>query len=512
MNISMWTLYDELRPLGVIPLIYDGDNTFGSFQVLSSDNSDDILSPELFSPNIVYIGFLSEYFSALRESIFLVNKNDIIIIQSNDLFFIINRIVAIFDKYAQFDASLHYAMFQPEALQALLDAAHEMFNCPMFFGHKSLRIYAITRQYDDSEVYNGWNRIKSTLFMTPEIVRKSSVYQSSFLKYPESIDPAVIPIFPEIAENSAVKYQVRVIIRYQNETWGHLYLYHNEKTISPSRLMLARYVGDLFEQLISQMTAAKPNAFETYSPLVEYLAGANISSDAILSLQNHLGFLGDVQFTLYKIVIDSSSQAFFSYLLDSLRSLSSREIVFPYQDSIVYISTDDAGIVDSSLQHLPNRLGLTSIRCGVSFPFSDLTSLKQAFFQADYALRYAVPQESVFYRFETVPFSGMIEYLKNSCEWRPFVPPSLKKLIDSDLENRTDYTHTLLVYLLNYGRAADTADQLFIHRNTLRYRLERIKDICGIDAQDNQTSIFLRFCFSLLEDDLREVFHSDGPV
>ena len=77
MNISMWTLYDELRPLGVIPLIYDGENTFGSFQVLSSSSSDNVSSPERFSSDKVYIGYLSEYFQVSRESIFLVNKTDI---------------------------------------------------------------------------------------------------------------------------------------------------------------------------------------------------------------------------------------------------------------------------------------------------------------------------------------------------------------------------------------------------------------------------------------------------
>ncbi|MBR3586530.1 MAG: helix-turn-helix domain-containing protein [Oscillospiraceae bacterium] len=273
--------------------------------------------------------------------------------------------------------------------------------------------------------------------------------------------------------------------------------------------MLARYVGDLFEQLVVQMASKKQNAFETYSLLVEYLSGSYFSPDAILSLQNQLGFLGDIHFTLYKIVIDSTSQAFFSYLLDRLRSLAEQEIVFPFQDSIVYISQDTAGNVDAALSHLPDKIGLSSFRCGVSFPFPNLTFIKQAYYQADFALKQASPQNNVFFHFETVAFSGMIAYLKSSCEWRPFVPPSLLKLVDSDLENRTDYTKTLLVFLLNYGHAAETANQLFIHRNTLRYRLERIKDICGIDAQDKTTAVFLRFCFSFLEEDLREIFHHD---
>ena len=41
---------------------------------------------------------------------------------------------------------------------------------------------------------------------------------------------------------------------------------------------------------------------------------------------------------------------------------------------------------------------------------------------------------------------------------------------------------TVEAYLDNDGNVAATAKQLFTHRHTIRYRLERVKELCGHDV------------------------------
>ncbi|MEH7222190.1 helix-turn-helix domain-containing protein [Bacillus sp. JJ1566] len=53
-----------------------------------------------------------------------------------------------------------------------------------------------------------------------------------------------------------------------------------------------------------------------------------------------------------------------------------------------------------------------------------------------------------------------------------------------DLESQTNLLETLEIYLLNNGRLKPTADQLFIHINTLKYRLNQITDLTEIDFDD----------------------------
>ena len=47
---------------------------------------------------------------------------------------------------------------------------------------------------------------------------------------------------------------------------------------------------------------------------------------------------------------------------------------------------------------------------------------------------------------------------------------------------RPSWSTTVEAYLDNDGNVAATAKQLFTHRHTIRYRLERVKELCGHDV------------------------------
>lgn len=67
------------------------------------------------------------------------------------------------------------------------------------------------------------------------------------------------------------------------------------------------------------------------------------------------------------------------------------------------------------------------------------------------------------------------EELENYCE------EHLGELIRYDEEHETSLLKTLSVVIETDGNLKDAADKLFIHYNTLRYRLRKIKELSGID-------------------------------
>jgi GAF domain-containing protein len=56
---------------------------------------------------------------------------------------------------------------------------------------------------------------------------------------------------------------------------------------------------------------------------------------------------------------------------------------------------------------------------------------------------------------------------------------SLGSVVRYDLDNGTDLAQTLDTLLANRGSVAKTSSQLFIHRNTLRQRIQRIEELIG---------------------------------
>src|SRR5699024_8550905 len=59
----------------------------------------------------------------------------------------------------------------------------------------------------------------------------------------------------------------------------------------------------------------------------------------------------------------------------------------------------------------------------------------------------------------------------------------LGKIIKHDIERNSDLLNTLKSYINNNANYHNTAKELFVHRNTVRYRLELIKDITGFDPE-----------------------------
>ena len=67
-----------------------------------------------------------------------------------------------------------------------------------------------------------------------------------------------------------------------------------------------------------------------------------------------------------------------------------------------------------------------------------------------------------------------------------FYQKVLGKLADYDNENNTNYMEILEVFFENECHLANTADAMFFHKNTLKYKLAKIREILGYDILSNE--------------------------
>jgi DNA-binding PucR family transcriptional regulator len=62
-------------------------------------------------------------------------------------------------------------------------------------------------------------------------------------------------------------------------------------------------------------------------------------------------------------------------------------------------------------------------------------------------------------------------------------------LAQYDRSHETNYLETAEAYVNNHFNAVRTAGELFIHRSTFLYRLERMKTQFGLDLDDRKLSL-----------------------
>jgi len=67
-------------------------------------------------------------------------------------------------------------------------------------------------------------------------------------------------------------------------------------------------------------------------------------------------------------------------------------------------------------------------------------------------------------------------------ELERFFAETIEPLAAYDDQYETELVATVEAYLGNDGNVAATAKQLFTHRHTIRYRLERVRELCGHDV------------------------------
>ena len=103
---------------------------------------------------------------------------------------------------------------------------------------------------------------------------------------------------------------------------------------------------------------------------------------------------------------------------------------------------------------------------------------------------------------------ALLEGLSGSPELRPFrelVAP-LKK---HDRERNSDLVRTLRVFFASGSNSSEAADKLLLHRNSIPYRLERVRELSGLDFRDYQARFAIQL--GLLAIDKEEADETEHP-
>lgn len=68
----------------------------------------------------------------------------------------------------------------------------------------------------------------------------------------------------------------------------------------------------------------------------------------------------------------------------------------------------------------------------------------------------------------------------------------VEPLVEHDRERRSDLVKTLKVYFDTGANASEAADRLFLHRNSMLYRLSRVEKLTGLNLKDPRARLALQ--------------------
>ncbi|MPV90375.1 PucR family transcriptional regulator [Georgenia ruanii] len=167
-------------------------------------------------------------------------------------------------------------------------------------------------------------------------------------------------------------------------------------------------------------------------------------------------------------------------------------------EDIVMVIPDDpmvGRIAGTLLQHVAD-LG-PDARVGVSLPHVGASGLRVGYHEA----RAALCQGTGVQYPRRIDLSQLLVITNEALPLGDFARQFLGPLLDYDRRHGGSLVETLHVYLDTDRVAGETADRLFVHRNTLRYRLRQIEELLGMGIESSWSITNLSLALAALEED-----------
>ena len=205
-------------------------------------------------------------------------------------------------------------------------------------------------------------------------------------------------------------------------------------------------------------------------------------------------------YLFYAIDFEKFSQPQADFLIYSLRQTLPNERFIVYEKRVCLLKSVDAYSCDKEgpRQRFDKLLRSYNAYCGLSRVFHDLTQCHTAFLQASTALRLGMRLDAEesgddmathIFRYRDYAVYHMLEICEEQVDIFSLLPKRLVRFCREDLKNGGGDVELLSVYMCNGMSASATARAMFLHRNSVTYRIKRIEEQCNLNLTENE-SIF----------------------
>ncbi len=122
---------------------------------------------------------------------------------------------------------------------------------------------------------------------------------------------------------------------------------------------------------------------------------------------------------------------------------------------------------------------INSIHIGIGEPVEELTALSKSYHSALAAVRRGAKLNRSVMRFQDMGFYKLLYSVPDDAILSGYYDQRMAPLLEYDKTHDGSYVETLFRYLLNDGSLSAVADQMYTHRNTVNYRMGKIRELLG---------------------------------
>lgn len=400
-----------------------------------------------------------------------------------------------FQRRQDFRAADAYRVFfealKEDSIDRLVQAAWRFWGLPVLLTDEN---YKLICQFPDQPIGQDiWDTLYEHKVLPVEVIQD---YQNRYLganaRYykPFYSDEGLAADCPRIFGE----------IYSERRIYGHIAIFLADNPLLPDDLTAAGILTDALKMLMIPRKNRENASMASYLyDLLEPETPPQVKALALRSLA--LRIPGPFAVMVTPVGQTASQQAFAPLAASQIPAKYRATVSTLYQNCIVTLfglmhgeSYTDKEI--SFFRRVAADLAPSDASSGVSQTFTDLAQLHGRFRQA--YLTALVTENSC----EFFDFAYPAQIFKAAAldtDGEMLLHPAAAKLLAYDRANQTEYFRTLQVYSLTLHNKESAARILGIHRNTLLYRLNKIRELFDLPYEEPRTALALLNCFQLLK-------------
>ena len=413
---------------------------------------------------------------------------------------IANLVYSVFRSYHDFESSLSDIVNNGGTLTDLCREGEKFFHNPMFIHDHLFSVIGLPRDIATTTQFE--HNPESGLYHIPlrmiDEFKYDPVYQATLSEHAAGL-----------WGNSQTTSGFRSL--YVN-LWdgahycGRLLINERQTSLKPGQFKAAEYLAEYAMMIIRRDIHTTNLYYRSFDDtFLDLVSGKNVDEDTLRTILGIMNWqIGDRYICMR---IQSQDAKLSVNPVSALRSLLAMELknftsFFYEQQLCILMNLTLSGMTPGMIhQRLAPQIRDNYMCGGISNPFEGISMFPAAFEQAAAALSYANGARSNAWliSFEDCALEYFETGMLRSMPLELLAAPQLYKLQRIDAERGTEYYQTLRAWLLNERSIPKTAEALIVHRTTLTYRLEKMRELVPLDLDDPQMRLYLLLSYHMLD-------------
>lgn len=410
-----------------------------------------------------------------------------IIAESEDPIGIFSIIQSIFLRYNQLENSLLTALHAKAPAREILDCVAEFFQNHVILYDSERNLIESSSLYIPADDDPYWKEALQTGKRSEKMLaeaRKHNVHLDA-IRTPTSDYVNLGPGLPNIMTYSFFDGGRRLATLTVAET---------NKPLSVYQLRLLDHVASLLSPGLFRIYPVTPGHLESLRSVLSAMLNKEIADPLVAArCVGQAGWSMDDDYLLLLISFPESMRN--SETLGRCQHVYERIfpdcVVLKHKDNLVLIiHRDSHEVMSECLPRLEKQLNAHNAVCGMSFPFKGIAQIQAQYAYADIAVQYGDKGKRIRLLSEAISLP-IISKIAADMPLYPLCHREAVRIFEYDQENGTELLLTLETYLLHYKSLKSAAEALYIHRNTMTYRLGCIEKIASISLDDPRERLHL---------------------